>query len=278
VDRDQFPSFDDRLRQSMADEPIEFFLDLIKRNGSIMELLRSNHIVVNEDLAKHYNIANITWDDRTSNDDRTSKNWQRIESRGDNHRGGLISMAVFLTQNAPGLRTSPVKRGYWVVRRLLGEQIPPPPPNVPELPASEKQLGDLTLREMLAKHREHASCAGCHNRFDSIGLMLEGFDPIGRPRTLDLGGRTVSTAARLPNGVEATGLHGLQDFILQHRADDFRRHFCRSLLAFALGRTLIIPDDLLVDEMLEQLKANDDRILTAFETIVRSPQFRNKRG
>ena len=79
-------------------------------------------------------------------------------------------MAVFLTKNAPGLRTSPVKRGYWVVRRLLGERIPPPPPNVPELPNDESKLGELTLRETLAKHRDHASCAGCHDRFDAIGL------------------------------------------------------------------------------------------------------------
>jgi hypothetical protein len=187
-------------------------------------------------------------------------------------------MAVFLTQNSPGQRTSPVKRGYWVVRKLLGEKIPPPPPNVPELPASEHQLGDLTLRDLLAKHREHPSCASCHDRFDAAGLLLEGFDPIGRPRTKDLGGRTVATDAILPNGNEANGLNGLREYIRQQRAEDFRRHFCQSLVSYALGRSLIIPDDLLIIEMLEQLQKNDNRIQIAFETIVRSPQFRNKRG
>jgi hypothetical protein len=187
-------------------------------------------------------------------------------------------MGVFLTQNSPGLRTSPVKRGYWVVRKLLGEKIPPPPPNVPELPASEHQLGELTLRELLAKHREHPSCAACHNRFDAAGLLLEGFDPIGRPREKDLGGRTIATDATLPNGTEANGLAGLNDYILKDRVEDFRRHFCQSLLAYGLGRTLIVSDDLLVEDMLSQLDKNQNRIQTAFQVIVQSPQFRNKRS
>lgn len=270
VDRAEFPSFDDRLRQSMADEPIEYFIELLRRNGSIMELLESDHMIVDEVLAKHYGI-----DDFYASQDTE---WQRVENAGKLQRGGLLPMAVFLTQNSPGQRTSPVKRGYWVVRKLLGEKIPPPPPNVPELPASEHQLGDLTLRDLLAKHREHPSCASCHDRFDAAGLLLEGFDPIGRPRTKDLGGRTVATDAVLPNGKEAVGLNGLRDYIRQQRAEDFRRHFCQSLVSYALGRSLIIPDDLLVNEMLDQLKKNDNRIQIAFETIVRSPQFRNKRG
>ena len=149
---------------------------------------------------------------------------------------------------------------------------------MPELPGSEHQLGELTLRELLAKHREHSSCAGCHDRFDAAGLLLEGFDPIGRPRTQDLGGHAILTDAKLPNGDEASGLPGLREYILRQRAEDFRRHFCQSLVSYALGRSLIVPDDLLVDEMLDQLSKNDNRIQVAFETIVRSPQFRNKRG
>jgi hypothetical protein len=97
-------------------------------------------------------------------------------------------MAVFLTQNSPGLRTSPVKRGYWVVRRVLGEVIPPPPPSVPELPQDEAKI-DLPLREMLAKHREDPGCASCHARFDSFGLVFEGYGPVGEARAKDLAGR-----------------------------------------------------------------------------------------
>lgn len=269
VDRNQFPQFNDDLRQSMADEPIEFFSDLLARDGSLLELLDSQHVVVNQVLAEHYGLEF---------DAQRGDGWQRIALQGRQDRGGLIPMAVFLTQNSPGLRTSPVKRGYWVVRKLLGETIPPPPPGVPELPSSEHQLGALTLREVLAKHREHPSCASCHDRFDAFGLVLEGFDPIGRPRETDLAGRAVLVEAEMPNGQLAAGLSGLRDYIGKHRLDDFRRHFCESLLSYGLGRTLILPDDLLVEEMMLSLKEHDDRVLPVIEVILNSPQFLQKRA
>ena len=112
-------------------------------------------------------------------------------------RGGLLPMAVFLTQNSPGLRTSPVKRGHWVVQRVLGEVIPPPPPVVPELPSDEAK-SDLPVRDMLAKHRENPMCAACHARFDSFGLAFEGYGPVGDARTKDLAGRPVDTAVTYP--------------------------------------------------------------------------------
>ena len=124
--------------------------------------------------------------------------WARVDDAQQYGRGGLLPMAVFLTKNAPGLRTSPVKRGYWVVRRLLGEQIPPPPPNVPELPKDEAKLGDLTLPQMLAQHRADKRCAVCHARFDSVGLVFEGFGPIGERRDEGPGGRPVQTARDVP--------------------------------------------------------------------------------
>src|ERR687886_1947143 len=108
--------------------------------------------------------------------------WVKVDDATQYGRGGVLPMAVFMTQNAPGLRTSPVKRGYWVVRRLLGEVIPPPPAQVPELPGDEAKLGDLTLREVLAQHRADASCARCHERFDGIGVVFEGFGPVGERR------------------------------------------------------------------------------------------------
>jgi hypothetical protein len=269
VDREQFPQFSDPLRQAMADEPIEFLIDLLKRDGSLLELLDSQFVVVNGRLAEHYGLSEVPAD---------STNWSRVSLAGRNDRGGLIPMAVFLTQNSPGLRTSPVKRGYWVVRKLLGETIPPPPPGVPELPSSEHQLGELTLREVLAKHREHPSCASCHDRFDAFGLVLEGYDPIGRPRDTDLAGRAVMVEAEMPNGQPTTGLAGLKDYIRQHRLADLRRHFCESLLSYALGRTLILPDDLLVEEMMTTLSNHDDRVLPVFEVILNSPQFLQKRA
>ena len=139
-------------------------------------------------------------------------------------RGGLLPMAVFLTKNSPGLRTSPVKRGYWVVRRLLGENIPPPPPNVPELPDDEAKLGDLTLRETLARHRADTSCAGCHERFDAVGLAFEGYGPVGERR--DEGPRR--PAGRHPRDLPRRrrgrpGSTGLRAYLATQRAGRVRR-------------------------------------------------------
>ncbi len=186
VDRQRFATFNDELRRSMFEEPVRFFVDLVHSDRSVYEFLEARHTFVNPALARHYGMPEPS---------DGPDGWVRIDDAGRYGRGGLLPMAVFLTKNAPGLRTSPVKRGYWVVRRLLGEKIPAPPANVPELPSDESKLGELTLREALAKHRADVEAsAGCHERFDSIGLAFEGYGPVGELRTMDLGGRPVDTA------------------------------------------------------------------------------------
>jgi hypothetical protein len=170
-----------------------------------------------------------------------------------------------------------VKRGYWVVRRLLGERIPPPPPNVPELPADETKL-DLSLRETLAKHRDHASCAGCHQRFDSLGLVFEGYGPIGERRRHDLAGRPVDASAVFPDGAEGNGISGLRDYLKQQREEEFLDNLCRKLLSYGLGRTLLPSDDELTASMRQRLAADGYRFGSLVESIVSSPQFLTKRG
>jgi hypothetical protein len=185
-------------------------------------------------------------------------------------------MAVFLTQNSPGLRTSPVKRGNWVVTRVLGEVIPPPPPVVPELPNDESK-SDLPVRDMLAKHRENPVCAACHARFDSFGLTFEGYGPIGGARKTDLAGRTVDTKVTFPGGTEGEGLEGLQTYIREHRQKDFIANLCRKLLAYSLNRSLQLSDESLVERMEAQLREKEYRFRALFETIVTSPMFLNRR-
>jgi Protein of unknown function (DUF1588)/Protein of unknown function (DUF1585) len=201
----------------------------------------------------------------------------RVDDATSYGRGGLLPMSVFLTQNAPGLRTSPVKRGYWVVRRVLGETIPPPPAAVPELPGDEAKL-DLPLREMLAKHRDNPSCASCHARFDSFGLVFEGYGPVGERRSNDLAGRPVDIKAVFPNGSEAAGVEGLQKFIREHRQKDFVDNLSRKLLAYSLGRSLMLSDEPLVEQMRAGLAATGYRFATLVDGIVTSPQFLNKRS
>ena len=163
-------------------------------------------------------------------------------------------------------------------RRLhvLGEHIPAPPPNVPELPNDEAKL-DLPLRDLLARHRQDPNCASCHARFDSYGLVFEGFDPVGDRREKDLAGRIVDASASFPGG-ERTGLDGLRQHIREKRPDDFVDNLCRKLLVYALGRSPILPDDLLVADMKRTLAADGHRFASLVESIVTSPQFLNKRG
>ena len=157
-------------------------------------------------------------------------------------RGGLLPMAVFLTKNAPGLRTSPVKRGNWVVKNVLGERIPPPPPIVPELPHDEAKL-DLPLRDMLAQHRADPSCAACHARFDSLGLVFEGFGPDRRTARQGSGRPCRRCLGDISRRGEGTGWRACGSTFATHRQNDFVDNLCGKLLVYALGRSLILSDD-----------------------------------
>lgn len=270
VDREHFPQFTNDLRAAMFDEPIRYFMDVAKRDGSILDFLYGDYTFVNPLLAKHYGIP--VPEGVGAND------WFRVDRAGQYQRGGLLPMSVFLTKNAPGLRTSPVKRGYWVVRRILGEEIPAPPPNVPVLPTKESDLGDMTLRQALAKHREDKSCATCHERFDSVGVVFEGFGPIGEWRKQDLGGRPVETSVTFPGGSNGDGIAGLRTYIHDKRQAEFVDNFCRKLLTYAIGRSLLPSDEPLIAELRSKLESNQYRFGDAVERIITSKQFLNKRG
>jgi hypothetical protein len=267
VDRQRFPGFTNELRQAMFEEPIRYFVDMAKRNRSVLDLLYGSDTFVNRVLARHYGMPAPAQDE-----------WVHIPDARPYGRGGLLPMAVFLTKNAPGLRTSPVKRGYWVVRRLLGEQIPPPPPAVPELPKDEADLGKLTLPQVLARHRADKNCAACHRRFDSVGLVFEGYGPVGKRRTKDLGGRPVETAATFPDGKERGSLDGLRAYLREKRQGDYVDNLCKKLFSYALGRSLLISDQKTLDEMRARLAADGHAFGNLVEVIVTSPQFLNKRG
>jgi hypothetical protein len=146
------------------------------------------------------------------------------------------------------------------------------------LPADEAKLGERTLRETLAKHRDHPSCAGCHDRFDSVGLVFEGYGPVGERRDKDLGGRPVETRAAFPGGGEGTGFDGLKTYLRDRRQDEFVENLCRKLLAYALGRSLIPGDDGTIDDMRSRLAAGGYRFGVLVESIVTSPQFLNRRA
>ena len=268
VDRERFPRFNNDLREAMFQEPIRFIEDAIHNDRSVLDMLYGHYTFVNPVLARHYRMPKISGDQDT---------WVRVDDADKYQRGGLLPMAVFLTQNSPGLRTSPVKRGNWTVQRVLGEAIPPPPPVVPELPSDEAK-SDLPIRDLLAKHRENPVCAACHAKFDSFGLAFEGYGPVGNARTKDLAGRPVDTAATYPGGAKGTGLEGLLTYIRENRQQEFVNNVTRKLLAYALNRSLQLSDESIIGPMEAGIAAKGYRINWLLETIVTSPQFLNKRS
>ena len=291
VDRERFPVFTNELRHAMFEEPLRYFIDLAQNNRSILNLIDGRHTFVNPVLAAHYGMPKSPFAPRKDASEAANREgtsfrgakddsdvWSRIDDATQYGRGGLLPMAVFLTKNSPGLRTSPVKRGYWVVRRLLDEHIPPPPPTVPELPKSETDLGELTLAQTLARHRADKACAGCHQRFDSIGLVFEDYGPIGECRNVDLGGRAVETGATFPDGKERHGVDGLREYIREQRQADFVNCFTGKLFAYALGRTLLPSDEPTLREMQTRMSATGYTFDGLVESIVTSPQFLRKRG
>jgi hypothetical protein len=268
VDRERFPAFNDDLKTALFQEPVRFVADMVANDRSVLELLYGDYTFVNPALARHYGMPAVTG----GND-----NWVQVDNAARYQRGGLLPMAVFMAQNSPGLRTSPVKRGNWVVSKVLGIKIPPPPPVVPELPADEAKT-DLSVRETLAQHRANPMCAACHARFDSFGLAFEGFGPVGEARTKDLAGRLVDTSVLFPGDVKGEGVPGLKVFIRDHRQENFVDNFSRKLLAYALGRSPQLSDEGLIDRMKTNLAAKQYRFSAAVETIVLSPQFRDRRA
>lgn len=268
VNRQVFPEFDDALKQAMFEEPTRFATALIQSDRPVLELLRSDVTYVNKRLARHYGLPFQGADG----------DWEKATGLLEKGRGGFPGMAVFLTKNSQPARTSPVKRGFWVVHKLLGEHIPAPPPNVPVLPAKETDGKGKTVRELLASHTEDAACARCHTRFDPVGLSMEGFDAIGKGRTKDLAGRPIDNLVRLPTGQESRGIPEFSKFLVTERKHEFTHTMCRKFLGFALGRSLELSDKALVEKMQTELDKNDYRFTCLFETVVLSPQFRTQRG
>jgi hypothetical protein len=265
VDRERFPAFTNELREAMFEEPIRFVVDLIQRNGSVLDFVYGNYTFVNPVLARHYGMPEPPVDA-----------WVRVDEAQKYARGGLLPMSVFLTKNAPGLRTSPVKRGYWIVHRLLGEYIPAPPPDVPVLPTDETKLGNLTLRETLAQHRANPACASCHAKFDAFGLVFEGYGPVGETRTEDLAGRPVQTDATFPDGTPGSGLEGLRAFMRAKGQGKFVDNLCRQLLVYGLGRSLLLSDEPLLAEMRKNLSTRGFKFGNLVQSIVTSRQFLTK--
>lgn len=248
------------LRDDMYEETVRFFDDMFRNNGRILDLLDADHTFLNEDLARHYGIDGIS-----------GPQWQRVAGMRQRQRGGILAMATVLASQSGASRTSPILRGNWLSETLLGEKLPRPPANVPQLPDSLPT--GLTARQLIERHSSDPACAKCHARIDPYGFALEQYDAIGRLRP-----DAADTRTTLFEGTQIEGLDGLRNYLTTQRRDDVVRQFCRKLLGYALGRELQLSDEPLIGEMLQKLDSNDYRFRIAVECVVQSRQFREIRG
>jgi hypothetical protein len=260
-----FPSFP-AVRGAMYEEPIRFFADLFAHNGSVLSLLDADYTFLNEALAKHYGIPGVT-----------GPEWRKVDGIQQYSRGGIFGEAAVLAKQSGASRTSPILRGNWIMEVLLGEKLPRPPKDVPQLPADEA-TETLSVRELIEKHASDPRCAGCHSRLDPYGYTLERFDAIGRYRDKDLGGRPINDRATFKDGADVQGIDGLRAYLLTTGRDAFVRQFCKKLLGYSLGRAVQLSDDLLLNEIQARLAATGYHVSTAIDMIVASPQFREIRG
>ncbi len=261
---EHFPGFAE-LRADFYEESILFLSDLFQHDRSLLDLLDADHTFANERLAQFYGLPRVKGDD-----------WRRVKGIRQHGRGGILGLATTLATQSGATRTSPILRGNWISEVLLGEKLPRPPKNVPQL--ADALPEGLTERQLMERHSNDAACAKCHARIDPFGFALENFDAIGRRREKDAGGLAIDSRTTLPDGTRVEGLSGLRDYLLGKRRDAFLRQFCRKLLGYALGRELQLSDQPLLDEMMARLAEHDYRFSVAVETIVLSKQFRMIRG
>lgn len=262
-DSTKYPEFDAALAAAMKGEAIAFFNHLVQDDRSLLDLIDCRYTFVNQRLAELYGFTNVTG----------SK--LRLVSTTDDTRGGIIGMAGIHTLTSFPTRTSPVLRGRWILDALLGDKIPPPPPDVPALnEEAAAKPGGLSLRKQLEVHRSRAECASCHDKMDPLGFGMENFDALGRWRT-QLNGEPVDAKGTLPSGEFYEGPAGLKH-VLMARKDQIIRHLARKMAGYAYGRELNKFDDCVIDQAMKSLEQNDWRAPVLIETIAMSYPFQHR--
>ncbi len=264
--RDQavFPNFDDNLRQALRKETELLFASVMREDKSALEMMTADYTFVNERLAKHYGIPGVY-----------GSNFRRVQITDPNRRG-ILGQGSFLTVTSESNRTSPVKRGKYILETILGTPPPPPPPNVPALKENDESgKNATTLRARLAAHRINPTCATCHSIMDPLGLALENFDATGRWRTKELGG-AIDTGGQLADGSQVTGPIELRNALLK-RPEQFVGTMTEKMLIYALGRGLEYYDLPVVRDITRQAAKQNYKFSAVVLGIVKSTPFQMKK-
>jgi len=280
ADPQLFPSFTAKLKQSMLRETELFFESILKEDRSVLELIDSNYTFLNEPLAKHYGIADTAgnWIGqpavKTDGKPIQGEAFQRV-SLQDRIRGGLITQASVLAVTSNPTRTSPVKRGRWILEQFLGAPPPPPPPNVPELPSKAEDVSTASLRKRMEVHRQNPACANCHAKMDPIGFSLENYDAVGAFRTKD-GAFDIDASGEFADGSRFSGPGDLKS-ILMSKTEDFVRCLTEKMMTYALGRGIEYYDRPTIEKIVQAMPGKQYKMQALIQEIVLSEPFL-KRG
>jgi hypothetical protein len=259
---DEFPDFDNDLRDALRREIELFFGAVLREDRPVLDLLTADYTFVNERLAKHYNIPHVY-----------GSQFRRV-TLSEEARRGLLGKGSVLLATSHADRTAPVLRGKWILENLLGTPPPPPPADVPALEPTPGRVAK-TMRERMAMHREHPACAGCHRVTDPLGFVLENFDAVGAFRTREAG-MPVDASGLAPDGTAVNGVVELRQALLRHQ-DAFVFTLTEKLMIYALGRGLESYDMPVVREIVREASRQDYRFSSLFAGIVKSVPFRMRR-
>jgi mono/diheme cytochrome c family protein len=265
VDSTRYPEFTEAVKDGMYDEAVSFFEHIVRKDRPVREMLTADYTFLTQPLAKHYGVKKEI---------KSKDQPELVEAANAFHRGGMLRLGAVLTSTSAPLRTSPVKRGDWILRRVLGTPTPPPPPDAGSIPADDKLFGGLTLFERLEQHKRNPTCASCHTRIDPLGFPLERFDAVGRWRDNYSDGKPVHDTAKLADDTPVNGVDGLLSY-LKSQESQVLKTFSFKLLGYALGRTVLASDQPLIEKL---TKAGGDATVSQLVSeIAVSRQFRYRR-
>ena len=266
VDTARFPEFTDEVRTAMYDEAVSTFEYLVRHERPLKEILHADYTFLNQPLAKFYGLKQ---------DVKSAGAVELVAGANAFNRGGALRLGSVLTTTSAPLRTSPVKRGDWLLRRILGTPTPPPPADAGSLPGDPKEFGGLTLRARLNEHKSNPACANCHLRIDPLGFPLEAFDAIGRTREKYQDGQAVDVTGEFSDKTTIAGADGLLNY-LQSKEPQVMKTLSKKMLGYALGRTVLASDRALLDEL---TSAGGNATFSDLAVkIATSRQFRNRQG
>ena len=265
-DPKKFPQMTPTLRTAMIDEARLFFSSIVSENKSVVQFVNSDYTFLNEPLAKVYGLGQSV----------RGPKMRRVKLTNPN-RGGILGMPATLATTSFPNRTSPVNRGVWVLEQILGEHVPPPPADIPELEEQDhKEVKGLTLRQRTELHQSEATCRNCHKILDPIGFGLENFDAIGRWRDKTDEGLTIDSAGKLPDGKKFSTPAELKRLLAKREAD-LARNFTERLMAYALGRQLRGYDDVVIDQIMVKIARDNYRMRTIINEVITSYLFTHRR-